>query len=151
MPQGPLPYQDLLEDWLIAFAMAWTAVSALVVLFVALFFGGSALIDHRDPDRVQDYTSPDGKYVATLRTESGAALVPWYHSYVLVHPATVSTQEAIDWGKSYLVLRGDSDASVSWESSKVLKVAVLRDPGDCVTYEIAPMDQSQQILIHFKL
>src|ERR1700678_3693399 len=71
MPQGPLPYQELLEDWLIAFAMAWTAVSALVVLFVALFFGGSALIDHRDPDRVQDYTSPDGKYVATLRTESG--------------------------------------------------------------------------------
>jgi hypothetical protein len=151
MPPGLLPHRDLLEDWLIAFAMAWTAVSALLVLFVALFFGGSALIDHRNPDSVQDYTSPDGKYVATLRTESGAALVPWYHSYVLVHPASVSTQEAIDWGKPYLVLRGDGDANVRWESSKVLNVEVLRDPGDCGTYEIAPMDQSQQILIHFKM
>ena len=105
----------------------------------------------RTLDSVQDYTSPDGKYVATLRTESGAALVPWYHSYVLVHPASVSTQEAIDWGKPYLVLRGDGDASVKWESSKVLNLEVLRDSGDCGTYEIAPMDQSQQILIHFKM
>ena len=122
-----------------------------MVLLVALFFGGSALFDHRNPDRVQDYTSPDGRYVATLRTESGAALDPWYHSYVLVHPATVSTREVIDWGKPYLVLRGDCDANVTWESSKVLNVEVLRDSGDCGTYEIAPMDQSQQILIHFKM
>lgn len=151
MPQSLLPYRDLLEEWLIAFAMAWTAVSALLVGFVALFFGGSALIDHRHPDRVQDYASPDGKYVATLRTESGSALVPWHHSIVLVHPATVSTQEAIDWGKPYLVLRGDCDANVRWESSKALNVEVLRDEDNCGTYEIAPMDQSQQILIHFKL
>jgi hypothetical protein len=96
-------------DWLKATAAAFTAVTAWVALFIAFIYRCGGHLEPRGPDDIQDYLSPDGNYVATVKTESGGHLVGWYCLSVLVHPATVATQEALKAGKRYLVLGGDCD------------------------------------------
>jgi hypothetical protein len=86
-------------DWLKATAAAFTAVSALVGIFIGLLYGPFAFLV-RDPDRIEDYASPDGEYVATIRTESSGALTSRRHSSVLVHRATIPAKQAINMGKA---------------------------------------------------
>lgn len=137
-------------DWLKATVAAFTAVSALVGIVVGLLYGPFSYLV-REPDRIQDYASPDGKYIATVRTESGSGLNPRCRSCVLVHRAIIPTQQAISLGKAYVVLGGDCDATVSWESPKVLGIEILPGSSCRGTYEIAPTDLSQQVVIHFKM
>ena len=59
-----------MKDWLKATAADFTAVSALVGIVVGLLYGPLSYLV-REPDRIQDYASPDGRYIATVRTESG--------------------------------------------------------------------------------
>jgi hypothetical protein len=50
-------------DWFKATAAAFTAVSILVGIFIGLLCGPWAfLVRHRD--KIEDYASPDGEYVA---------------------------------------------------------------------------------------
>jgi hypothetical protein len=65
-------------DWLKATAAAFTAVTALVALFIAFIYRCGGHLEPREPDDIQDYLSPDGNYVATVKTESGGHLVGWY-------------------------------------------------------------------------
>jgi hypothetical protein len=137
-------------DWLKATAAAFTAVSALVGIVVGLLYGPLSFLV-REPDSVQDYASPDGKYIATVRTESGSSLTQHCHSSVLVHQAMIPTQQAISLGKAYVVLGGDCGATVRWESSKVLGIQISPGSSYRGNYEIAPTDLSQQVVIHFKM
>ncbi len=86
-------------DWVKATAAAFTAVTALVALFIAFIYRCGGHLEPREPDDIQDYLSPDGNYVATVKTESGGHPVAWYCLSVLVHPITVSTQEALKAGR----------------------------------------------------
>ena len=130
-------------DWLKATAAAFTAVTALVALFIAFIYRCGGHLEPREPDDIQDYLSPDGNYVATVKTESGGHLVGWYCLSVLVHPVTVSTQEALKAGKRYLVLGGDCDARIRWESPS----GGDRDlRGNYpASYEIAPRDSTTDL------
>jgi hypothetical protein len=56
-------------DWLKATAAAFTAVSLLVGICMGLLSGSFAFLE-RNPDIIQDYRSPDGQYIATIRTKS---------------------------------------------------------------------------------
>lgn len=136
-------------DWLKATAAAFTAVATLVGLCIAFIYRCGGPVELREDD-IQDYVSPDGNYVATVKTASGGHLVAWYCVSVLVHPATVSTEEALKAGKRYLVLGGDCDAIVRWESSKAVEVEILR-ANYPANYEIAPRDLSRQISINFRM
>jgi hypothetical protein len=62
----------------------------------------------------------------------------------------VSSEDAIKAGKRYLVLGGDCDANIKWESPTAVEVEISGGnyPG---TYEIAPKDSSRQISIEFKM
>jgi hypothetical protein len=137
-------------DWLKATAAAFTAVSALVALFIAFTYRCGGHLEPREPDDIQDYLSPDGNYVATVKTENGGHLVTWYCLSVLVHPITVSTQEALQAGKRYLVFGGDCEARIRWESPKAVEVEILGGNYPA-SYEIAPRDSSRQISVDFKM
>jgi hypothetical protein len=144
-----------MKDWLKAFTAALAAVSLLVALFIPPFFGCAALLDHlgRTPEVwVRAYASPDGKYVATVKTEAGGpAFASCNSSSVLVHPASVSSDQAIEVGKQYLILQGNCDAKIKWESANELQLDVSWGSTCLERYGLAPIDASQQILIHFKL
>ena len=112
-------------DWLKATAAAFTAVSALVGIYLLFLFRYGPLLDARDPDDIQDCLSHDGNYVATVETESGGRVLGWHCTSVLIHPVNVSTEDAIKAGKRYLVLGGDCDANIRWESPSAVKVEIL--------------------------
>ena len=107
-------------DWLKATAAAFTAVTALAALLIAFIY------------------------------RCGGHLVAWYCLSVLVHPITVSTQEALKAGKQYLVFGGDCDARIRWESPKAVEVEILGGNYPA-SYEIAPRDSSRQISVDFKM
>jgi hypothetical protein len=137
-------------DWLKATAAAFMAVSVLVGIFIGLLYGPLAFLV-RDPDKIQDYRSPDGEYVATVRTESSGSSTLRHHSSVLVHRASIPTQQAINMGKAYVVLGGDCGATVRWDSARVLDIEISSGSSYRGTYEIAPTDLSQQVVIHFEM
>ena len=137
-------------DWLKATAAAFTAVSVLVGIFIGLLYGPFAFLI-RDPDRIEDYKSPDGEYVATVRTESYGNLPARRHSSVLVHRATIPAQQAISLGRAYVVLGGDCEATVKWESAKVLEIEISAGSSYRGTYDIAPTDLSEEVAIHFRM
>ena len=76
-------------DWLKATAAAFTAVSALVGIYLLFLFRYGPLLDARDPDDIQDCLSHDGNYVATVETESGGRVLGWHCTSVLIHPVNV--------------------------------------------------------------
>ena len=137
-------------DWLKATAAAFSAVSVLVGISIGLLYGPLAFLV-REPDEIQDFASPDGEYVATVRTESVGAFTARHHSSVLVHRSFIPSRQAINMGKAYVVLGGDCDATLRWESAKVLEIEILSGSSYRGTYDIAPTDLSQQVAIHFKM
>ena len=74
-----------------------------------------------------------------------------HHLSVLVHRTFIPSQQAINMGKAYVVLAGDCDATIRWESAKVLEIEILSGSSYRGTYDIAPTDLSQQVAIHFKM
>jgi hypothetical protein len=137
-------------DWLKATAAAFTAVSLLVGICVGLLSGPFVFLV-REPDSIQDYLSPDGEYVATIRAQGRGVLATGRYSSVLVHHVTISNQQAINMGQAYVVLGGDCSATVRWASARVLEIEVLSGTSYRGTYELAPTDLSQQVVIHFKM
>lgn len=137
-----------MKDWAKAIAVILALVTVLSAAFLCLLHGFGTLLD--PPGYcTQDYLSPDGNYVATVRTEVHCLLSTSYYSSVLVHPVAVSTADAIKANRRYEVLGGNCSPGLTWKSCQELQIDVGMRSGNLATYKLASMDASHTIVVQF--
>jgi hypothetical protein len=141
------------------FAVTVLSITGMLTVLHQFMQYRISLIESPDPDRLQLYPSPDGKYQAELLSwAGGGGLSPYCNQTLIVFPASVSLKQ-VQRDRRYEVYSGECDdfadhspsPKITWRSDRALDIlfSINRTAASSRSVKLRKLDATGNVKLEF--